>query len=302
MATRDTPSQEQHSCHSSRAASEPIWAHATRVDRWVALGYTGSWGAKALPESELAAEVKSHLTQFEDRAPNGRVQFIRQSGASFEEGIPLFLARSDGATPWLRRFTLASYDELLSMDLVSLLEAEGPAAPQPDPIFLVCVNGRRDLCCARYGQAAYDAFAKHAPTRAWQTTHLGGHRFAATGVVLPYGLHYGRIEPEHAQEIIARTDSGRLLLTQLRGRTTLPAPAQAAEHSLRAELELDEIKALDHLGTEKLDEGSWRVQFRTLDGPQPLARSVRQLPGQFHVIKTTGDSEPAPVGHFQVTN
>ena len=47
------------------------------------------------------------------------------------------------------------------------------------PIVLVCAHGRRDACCARLGPPLFDALAPHCPPDAlWQSSHLGGHRFA----------------------------------------------------------------------------------------------------------------------------
>jgi hypothetical protein len=56
-------------------------------------------------------------------------------------------------------------------------------------MLLVCTNGRRDVCCALWGQRFYAAAAALLPN-VWQTTHLGGHRFAATAVSLPAAEYF----------------------------------------------------------------------------------------------------------------
>jgi hypothetical protein len=62
----------------------------------------------------------------------------------------------------------------------------------------------------------------------WECSHLGGHRFAPTALLVGHGLVYGRLDVDAARTLI---DEGPGLSTAsfLRGRSALPAPAQAAE-------------------------------------------------------------------------
>jgi len=290
-----------YSCHSSLNSGEPLWAHATRVHTWLALGHPGPWGAKALAECDLPAAVKSKLTAFEQTGPHGRVQFIRQAGDSPGGAIPLLLARSDGDQPWLRQFTLGRYEELLAMDLEALV-SQPPMVGEAlsEPILLVCVNGKRDLCCALYGQGVFDTLAQLAPERVWQTTHLGGHRFAATAVLLPFGVHYGRLRPEDAPDLLAATDEGELLLSRVRGFTVHDEPAQAADFVLRKELNLRGIQALHWLSTEPQAEGGFVVHFENRQQGGLLKAHVAPSEETYRVYTTTGDPAPDIAGHFRV--
>jgi hypothetical protein len=294
------PADERYSCLSSMAADEPIWAHATRVDTWLALGYEGAWGRKALPESDLPAKVKDHLLAFEKAGPNRRVQFIKRSQPSPADEIPLLVARCDQASPDLRQVNLASYQQLLDIDLSALLLQPAPAEQRVPPTFLICTNGRRDLCCARFGMDVYRSFADLAPNRAWRTTHLGGHRFSPTAVLLPYGLHYGRLRQQDAGDLLALTDAGRLSLPHLRGRTSFPPPAQAAEHYLRQQKRLDRIDALRLLGVRQSAPAEWLVEFELADGGGYASLVVSERRQAYRVIKTTGDAERSWVSHFEV--
>src|SRR5208282_2115670 len=69
----------------------------------------------------------------------------------------------------------------------------GVGAPTGGPVFLVCTHGRRSVCCARFGAPLAQALAARHPGQVWETTHVGGHRFAANLVILPYGLYYGPV-------------------------------------------------------------------------------------------------------------
>lgn len=297
--SRSPVEESKYSCHTSLAENEPLWAHATRVDAWLCLGYDRPWGSKALRQSELPPALIEKLIQFEEDVPNARVQFIRQSGGLAPAEIPLFLCRADTDPPWLKRMTITHYEELLGLDLIAAFRKTASAGEHSDPIFLTCVNGRRDLCCARYGQTVSEAFEAVAPASAWQTTHLGGHRFAATSILLPFGLHYGRLRPADVPEIVRLSALGQLSLKHFRGRTTFPNPVQAAEHQLRLELGLSRIDDLTLLDWEKVNEGSWRVRFGLATEGREAVVAVKELAEAYHVITTTGRPEAEPVGHFE---
>jgi hypothetical protein len=295
-----SPADANYSCHSSLEASEPVWAHATRVDAWLLLGHPGPWGAKALAESDLSTEIKDKLTGFEQMVPNGRVQFIRQTDLFPPGEIPVYLARSDSEEPWLRTLTLSSYDQLLALDLPSQFEQPSIGTALDHPIFLICVNGKRDLCCALYGQGVYQALAAQIPERAWQTTHLGGHRFAATGILLPYGVHYGRLRPHAVPDLLNATEAGELYLPHMRGFTIHGEPAQAADYYLRQELKLTGICALRWLATEPTENGGHLVRFEKRPSGEMLAAHVRPSNESYQVYMTTGDPEPQAAGHYTV--
>ena len=59
---------------------------------------------------------------------------------------------------------------------------------------LVCTHGTRDSCCGRRGASlAADLAAAgfKAGENLWRTSHMGGHRFAPTFMVLPQGTVWG---------------------------------------------------------------------------------------------------------------
>ena len=107
-----------------------------------------------------------------------------------------------------------------------------------DPILLVCTNGRRDACCALRGRALTLALADEHAERTWESTHLGGHRFAANLVCLPHGIVYGRVPPDAGARLADLYLAGQLDPEHLRGRSAWPAPAQVAEVELRGRLGL----------------------------------------------------------------
>jgi hypothetical protein len=150
-------------------------------------------------------------------------------------------------------------------------------------MFLVCTHGKRDRCCALHGRPLYDALRDETDAgRVWQSTHVGGDRFAGNVVVLPHGLYYGRVAPGDAGQLLAATAAGTVDLEHYRGRSAYPFRVQAAEQALREATGLVGIGDLELAGSTRGDDGSWRVRFRTPDA------SVHEL----QVVESLAD-EPA---------
>jgi hypothetical protein len=70
----------------------------------------------------------------------------------------------------------------------------------------------------------------------WECSHLGGHRFAATMMLLPTGDMFGWVDPESALEVMRRFDVGQVMLSHYRGRAGQSFPVQAALHAAAVRL------------------------------------------------------------------
>jgi hypothetical protein len=163
------------------------------------------------------------------------VQLVRQpSRANDERALFVQLARGD--TVELYGFA-GDAKRMPDVDL-SRLAAE-PSAFEAYrlavPHYFVCTNGQRDLCCARFGLPVFNALAERVGERAWQTTHVGGHRFAPNVLVLPAGALYGRVAVDRVGELIDASERGHLVADLLRGRSWRAPAVQAAEAFLYRE-------------------------------------------------------------------
>src|SRR5665647_2245316 len=58
------------------------------------------------------------------------------------------------------------------------------------------------------------------PQRIWETTHLGGHRFAPTCLALPSQVIYGRVTSGRVPEFASAIQRGVVVPDLMRGRTT----------------------------------------------------------------------------------
>jgi hypothetical protein len=210
-------------------AGEPLAGTATQADLWVALEHPGPYPRRAVPDAltpPLAAWVAA-------AGSTVRVQLIRRPtgrGTREEPASPaprtVFVARSSGAAPWLARGTVTDLDQVAEWPVDELRSGNLPAGLTQcaNDLILVCTNGRRDACCAKYGRAAADALRNHGAHDVWETTHLGGHRFAPAVLQLPSGYQYGG-----GAATTLTTDA-------CRGRSGLSPDAQVAELAVLTEL------------------------------------------------------------------
>jgi len=263
----------------SLAASEPLAGTAASADRFLVLEHAVPWGPKGVDDSGLPEAVVAHLAALGKRHRRARVQLVRRPERARSESVRLFLATSEERTQQLTSLTLPDLDALRALDLEPWLrgEAPPPGTPETEPLYLVCVHGKRDRCCARLGMPVYRGLGERVGERALQTTHLGGHRFAATLLVLPQGLCYGRVLASEVDALVEATERGEIYdLGRLRGRTAYASEAQAGEIALREQLGERRSAALQ-LAESTREGEAFRVSFvEVASGRTHETRIVRE--------------------------
>jgi hypothetical protein len=177
---------------------------------------------------------------------------LRRPGSHPDTGGPVTVlvahAGSPTADAWLLRAVFDEPARLLDLDWEALalgdrssVAASLPGASEAPPALLVCTNGRRDVCCATRGRPVAAAAAALAPDRVWESSHTGGHRFAPTGVLLPWGQTYARLDDDLVAAVLEASLSGRMPMAALgpshdRGRSAVPPAAQCAESAVRSRI------------------------------------------------------------------
>lgn len=101
-----------------------------------------------------------------------------------------------------------------------------------ETIVLVCCHGRRDVCCGSNGTrlAAELEQMPDREFRVWRTSHLGGHRFAPTALVLPEGTVWAYADAAFLNGVVNRSLPVEHALPRYRGCAGFPsAEAQVAD-------------------------------------------------------------------------
>ncbi len=255
----------------SLAHAEPLGATASRVDTWILLEYRGLWAHDAVDGSTLSRELKAFLRSERNRLPHARILFVRSSERRGRDGLLAFFARTTSTPGALRSLELDRHDDLIGLDL------EAAGTPVEHPLFLVCTHGKHDRCCAKYGRPLYDAVREQVEEGwVWQSTHVGGDRFAGNLVALPDGVYYGRVKAAEAWPVIEASLAGRVHLPCYRGRSCHGFAAQAAELAVREETGLLEISAVRVQAIHRAGEG-WHAEVEAAGTLYEV--DVRREPG-----------------------
>ncbi|KAB1142887.1 sucrase ferredoxin [Streptomyces luteolifulvus] len=260
----------------SRGLDEPLSGTAATARTWLLLEQPGPWGAQALTSSHLDPALGRAL----EAATEGtgvRIALIRRPGRHADSRTPtvrqVYAAHTRPGNAWLHAATTRDPRRLLDLDFAELGAGDhhtfGSALhgrPHAgDPLALVCTNGKRDQCCALLGRPLAAELAASGVEGTWEVTHLGGHRFSPTLLVLPYGYAYGRAEAHAVKEVLHGVQEGRIVVEGCRGSSAWERPGQAAELAVRAYADEHAADALAVVRTEGAAP-RWEVTVAHADG------------------------------------
>ncbi|MGV9558147.1 sucrase ferredoxin [Streptomyces sp. NPDC003522] len=260
----------------SRDLDEPMPGTAATATTWLLLEQPGPWGAEALTSSHLDPALGRAL----EAAAQGtgvRVALIRRPGPHADLGTPpprrVYAAHTVPGGVWLHGATTDDPGRLLDLDLGALGRGDhrtfgtalGGTPHTGAPLALVCTNGKRDRCCALLGRPLAAELAASGVDGVWEVTHLGGHRFSPTVLVLPYGYAYGRARAHSVQEVLRGVREGRVVTDGCRGSSAWERPAQAAELAVRSATGEDAAEALTVVRTQG-EAPRWEVTVAHVDG------------------------------------
>jgi len=271
---------------STLAQGEPLAGTAPYATAWIALEFPGTWGKRALSDAELPSGFGDAI--IDGTAGTGvQVVLVRRSRAAVREHHILVSAGGK-----LRRGSTSDLGVILDWDMAALGSGILPNFGEPDeaPHTLICTNSARDQCCAIEGRALVTSLAGTA--NLWESSHLGGHRFAPVLLQLPSTYVYGRLSPEVAELIV--TDPTTVQLPSARGRTNLPQPLQAAELAVRRHLDLTDQADVVSVETAQDDgdvlhvtvttrtQGKWQVRCSRIELELPRPESCTGEPVAGH--------------------
>ncbi|MFF7897115.1 sucrase ferredoxin [Streptomyces sp. NPDC007907] len=228
----------------SRDFDEPVSGTAATARTWLLLEQPGPWGAKALTSSHLDPALGRAL-ESAAKDTGVRIALIRRPGRHADRRMPatrrVYVAHVVPGNVWLHSASTSDPGQLLDLDFAALGRGDhrtfdtllGGRPHEGGPLALVCTNGKRDRCCALLGRPLAAELATSGAEGVWEVTHLGGHRFSPTALVLPYGYAYGRAEAHSLKEVLQGAREGRIVVEGCRGSSAWDRPGQAAELAVR---------------------------------------------------------------------
>ncbi|AZM49167.1 sucrase ferredoxin [Streptomyces sp. WAC 06738] len=275
--------------------AEPLAGTAAVAATWLLVEQTGPWGREALTQSHLDPGIGRAL---EERAEGTgvRVALIRRPGRHADVRRPasrrVLAAHTAPGGAWIRATDVRDPADLVGLDLAALGRGEhagfdaalgagpyrgdpspGPRGPGETPgslpLVFVCTNGRRDRCCALLGRRLAADLHAAGSTETWEITHIGGHRFSPTLLLLPHGYAYGRMTPHAVKEVVESLASGLVVPEGCRGRSTWERQGQAAELAVRrlaGAYGVDDLSVVRTEGGGDAEGDGWLVTVAHRDG------------------------------------
>jgi hypothetical protein len=258
-------------------------ATAAPTRRWLLVEHPGPWATAALDSPAISparASLQAAIT------PGvSRVLLVRRPGRQPAGGRRRWMVLDHDAGC----LASGSWDptSLDSPDAGLLAAADAltnpPATDVPRavaPVLLICAHGRHDVCCAVRGRPAAAALAQRWPEQVWESSHVGGDRFAANLVVLPDGVYYGQLDAVSAVDVVEAHLAGRVDAGHLRGFTVHPPAAQAAMTEAHRRWGPAGPRAFTPASLTAVGDRSWRVELTGATGlpsrvVATVARSLR---------------------------
>jgi hypothetical protein len=258
-----TAAEREPCSDQSLARDDPMYGTASAGFSWVLLELPGAWGNSAFLQSPAIIDPqlgRAIVRRFE--TAKMRIAAIRRHGRRpTSPRWRWFVAHSEVGGEALYSGEVSDPRGYLDLAVDG---SDGTLSA--DPVVAICAHGKHDQCCAVRGRSACKAIATRYPEYTWECSHLGGDRFAATMLVLPEGLCYGRVDSTDSADLVRLYLEGRLDNRFLRGRTSLPHAVQAAQYFAREAYGDDRIASLSPL-TVKRGEGVIHVVLSGEPGP-----------------------------------
>ncbi len=260
----------------SRVLAEPLAGTAPVATRWACLEHRGAW------PGDIRDVVDPAVAAFAARveASGWRLQLIRRPGRpAMDDAVRLYLTDTTPGRAHTTTLTVDRPSELAELPL----DGTGAGTAVAEPLVLICTHGRRDRCCALDGRALALAIGD---VDVWECSHLGGHRFAPTALVLPTGYLYGRLDVSTAVSACKAAGIGEVETALCRGRSTWSPAGQVAELAVRAATGLrgaDDLTVTEHDGlrVSARDGREWLVEVQQQEGaPRPASCGALPVPSR----------------------
>jgi hypothetical protein len=141
------------------------------------------------------------------------------------------------------------------------------ATTSPGTDVLVCSHGARDRCCGSLGTALASAMPSRQGIDVLRTSHLGGHRFAPTVLVLPSGTAWAWMDEDLLTAVVDRSVAPAELRPHYRGSTAMAHPAlQVVEAEVFARVGWAWLDHARHGTVEDLGDGRWMARIESTTG------------------------------------
>lgn len=217
---------------------EPLPGTAKPGSVYVLFEWPEAWPRDVMGDAALGEELTAKLAPMLE-AHDATLLLIRhptREGRNISDHH-LYLVFADEAVTEVKH--VDSPDELLELDLSG--PGRNGAERRERPLLLICTHAKRDRCCAAKGRPLLNELHARHPFGpgndvVWETSHIKGHRFAPTMLLMPWAYSFGRMNIEATDAMLTDASEGLYFVPGNRGRGTLGPAEQVAELAVAAEV------------------------------------------------------------------
>ena len=240
----------------AREVGEPLAGTAPVATCWILIEQPGPWGKNALLDARLEPGV-GELIKGRAECTGVSILLVRHPDrldpASTNAGKNVWVVHTSPGATRMRHGIMHDVSVIADWDFSELAAGALPpfGVSTSEPLLLVCTHSGRDACCAIHGRALITELLEKISLEdrafIWESSHIGGHRFAPTVMSLPCGAVFGRLTVDNAIEVFSGSQRCLLTLENYRGRTCYSPPLQVAEIAVRQHMGIYERDVLDVL-------------------------------------------------------
>lgn len=217
---------------------EPLPGTAKTGSVYVLFEWPDAWPRDVIGDAALGEELTSELKPKLDEY-NATLLLIRhptREGRNISDHH-LYLVFADQAVTEVMH--VDGPEALLNLELSG--PGKNGGVERERPLLLICTHAKRDRCCAVKGRPLLNALHERHPFGpsndvVWETSHIKGHRFAPTMLLMPWAYSFGRMNLEATDAMLAAATDGLYFVPGNRGRGTLDPAEQAAELAVAAQV------------------------------------------------------------------
>lgn len=217
---------------------EPLPGTAKPGATYVLFEWPGPWPRDVMGDAALGEELTARLKPLlaEHDATLLLIRHPTREGRDIADHH-LYLVFADQAVTEVMH--VDGPEALLDLDLSG--PGKNGARERDRPLLLICTHAKRDRCCAMKGRPLVNELNERHPfgpgnDMVWETSHIKGHRFAPTMLLMPWAYSFGRMNVEATDAMLAAAADGAYFVPGNRGRGTLGPVEQVAELAVAAEV------------------------------------------------------------------
>lgn len=262
----------------SMAGNEPLAGSAMSAPQYIFISWPKVFWARKQFESEHFPPSLSKFLRTLEKEKGVSTRLVHQHGLDSRQRSEIFIM-PDGV-----RYRDVPNDEIenvLRMHFGGGADGVHLRHAAKGLYMFCCTHGKRDNCCAKFGQSVVYELKRGAIERGidlhvWECTHIGADRLSATAVVFPHNFMYGRMRVENVSDVLDYLEKGYPYPPCYRGQlglSSIEQIAQAFGHTYWFERQIENSEVI--------------VNFARGTSPDAAEASVTIVDRYFRVVHAT---------------